>query len=90
MTDLTALLQNGWTKTSDGTAIEKHFKFKSFAQAWGFMSQAALAAERINHHPEWINVYNRVNVRLTTHDTGGISELDVQLANKMEALIASS
>lgn len=86
MIDIDALRQNGWVLTADKTAIEKQFKFKTFVQAWGFMSQAALAAEKLNHHPEWFNVYNRVDVRLTTHDAGGLSELDEKLANMMDAL----
>lgn len=84
--DLSAVLANGWTKTDDGKAIEKSFKFTNFVQAWGFMSQAAIQAEKMNHHPEWSNVYNRVKVRLTTHDTGGLSELDVKLAVAMDQL----
>ena len=65
--------------------LTKTFKFKSFIRAFGWMSQMAIWAEKLNHHPEWFNVYNRVEVELTTHDAGGISELDVKLATKMDA-----
>jgi 4a-hydroxytetrahydrobiopterin dehydratase len=62
----------------------KTFKFKSFNRAFGWMSQIAIWAEKLNHHPEWFNVYNKVEIELTTHDVGGISELDFKLATKME------
>ena len=64
--------------------LTKTFKFKSFIRAFGWMSQIAIWAEKLNHHPEWFNVYNKVEVQLTTHDVGGISELDFKLAAKME------
>ena len=64
--------------------LTKTFKFKSFIRAFGWMSQIAISAEKLNHHPEWFNVYNKVEVKLTTHDAGGISELDFKLAEKME------
>ena len=66
--------------------LVKTFKFKSFIRAFGWMSQIAMWAEKLNHHPEWFNVYNRVEVKLTTHDADGISELDFKLAGKMELL----
>jgi 4a-hydroxytetrahydrobiopterin dehydratase len=75
---------DGWVRSDDGIAIEKKFKFKSFREAFGFMTEGALAAEKLNHHPEWFNVYNRVEVRLTNHDTGGLTELDVKLATAMD------
>ena len=74
-----------WDEVEGRDAIEKTFQFKTFSQAWGFMSRAALAAEKLNHHPEWFNVYNRVHVVLTTHDCNGLSELDVKLAKRMDA-----
>ena len=64
--------------------LTKTFKFKSFIRAFGWMSQMAIWAEKLNHHPEWFNVYNKVDVKLTTHDVDGISDLDFKLANKME------
>ncbi len=64
--------------------LSKTFKFKSFIRAFGWMSQMAIWAEKLKHHPEWFNVYNKVEVKLTTHDVGGISELDFKLASKME------
>jgi 4a-hydroxytetrahydrobiopterin dehydratase len=64
--------------------LSKTFKCKSFIRAFGWMSQMAIWAEKLNHHPEWFNVYNKVDVNLTTHDAGGISELDFKLATKME------
>jgi len=74
----------GWALAGDGIAIEKTYRFKTFRQAFGFMTEAALAAEKFNHHPEWFNVYNRVDVRLTNHDAGGLTELDFKLAAAME------
>ncbi|GAA6184642.1 MULTISPECIES: 4a-hydroxytetrahydrobiopterin dehydratase [Alteromonadaceae] len=68
----------------NGTKLIKTFKFKSFIRAFGWMSQVAIWAEKLNHHPEWFNVYNKVDVELTTHDVGGISELDFKLAEKMD------
>ncbi len=73
-----------WTALADRDAIARTFKFKTFNEAFGFMTRAALKAERMNHHPEWFNVYNRVEVTLTTHDCGGLSELDVRLAKFMD------
>lgn len=69
---------------SDQSKLIKTFKFKSFIRAFGWMSQIAIWAEKLNHHPEWFNVYNKVDVELTTHDVGGISELDFKLAKKMD------
>lgn len=68
----------------DGDSITKTFKFKSFIRAFGWMSQIAIWAEKLNHHPEWFNVYNKVDVTLTTHDVDGLSEKDFSLAEKME------
>lgn len=78
---------DGW-KAHDGTrdAIEKTFKFDDFKTAWGFMSAAALKAEQMDHHPEWFNVYNKVEVTLTTHDADGVTALDVALAGFMDTL----
>ena len=75
----------GWQPVEGRDAIEKRFTFKTFNQAWGFMSRVALKAEQMNHHPEWFNVYNRVEVTLATHDVDGLSELDVRLAKFMDS-----
>ena len=81
----TALLAlEGWTLSDDGTAISKTFKFGNFVEAFGFMTQSALAAEKIDHHPEWSNVYRKVHVLLTTHSASGLTELDFQLAVLMD------
>lgn len=74
----------GWALVKDGGAIQKSFKFKNFSQAWAFMSRAALLAEKMNHHPEWFNVWNRVDVTLNTHDVGGLSALDFKMAKQMD------
>lgn len=83
ITSSLAMLE-GWKLEDDGLAIAKSFKFKGFSDAFAFMSEAAQAAERLNHHPEWFNVYNRVDVRLTTHSSGGVTALDFRLAEAME------
>lgn len=75
----------GWTFKDGG--IEKAYQFEDFVQAWGFMSRAAMLAEKADHHPEWANVYNKVQVRLSTHDAGGLTDKDLELARKMEALL---
>ena len=85
LTDLPALGETGWGAVPGRDAIRKVWKFKSFSQAWGFMSRAALACEVLNHHPEWSNKYNIVDVTLTTHDCGGLSVLDIKLAQKLDA-----
>ncbi len=74
----------GWEKAENGRAIRKSFKFKDFSEAWAFMSRVALLAEKMDHHPEWFNVYNRVDVTLNTHDAGGVTERDIKLAQAME------
>jgi len=76
---------SGW-EVREGK-LHKTFQFPDFVQAWGFMSRAALLAEAMNHHPDWCNVYNTVRVDLNTHDAGGITEFDVELARKMDALL---
>lgn len=79
----------GWSvKAGDRDAIEKTFKFADFKTAFGFMTSCALKAEQMDHHPEWFNVYNRVEVLLTTHDADGVTELDVELATFMDNLAA--
>ncbi|KAB2666283.1 4a-hydroxytetrahydrobiopterin dehydratase [Brucella tritici] len=77
---------DGWQKVEGREAIAKSFKFKDFNAAFGFMARAALHAEKLDHHPEWFNVYNRVDVTLATHSENGITELDIKLAHKMNAI----
>lgn len=77
---------DGWTLEADGAAIARSFTFRNFSEAFGFMARAALAAEKLDHHPEWSNVYRRVDVRLTTHDAGGLTALDFDLAKRMNRL----
>jgi len=79
----------GWADVAGRDAIHKTYKFTSFVEAFGFMTSVALLAERMDHHPEWFNVYNRVDVTLTTHDAQGLSERDVKLAKAMDALVAA-
>ncbi len=74
---------SGWTAGDD--FITKVFQFKDFASAFGFMSEIAIIAQAMNHHPAWYNVYNRVDVTLTTHDAGGVTDKDIKLAQRMEA-----
>ena len=81
--------QSGWAvKAGDRDAIEKTFKFAEFKTAFAFMSASALKAEQMDHHPEWFNVYNRVEVTLTTHDADGVTDKDVELAGFMDGLAA--
>jgi 4a-hydroxytetrahydrobiopterin dehydratase len=88
MTDSTTLPDDlaaaGWVLSDNGAAISKIFKFRSFRDAIAWMMRAGFEAEQLNHHPEWSNVYNRVDVRLTTHDTGSLTKKDIDLAQRME------
>ena len=77
---------DGWAEVAGRDAIAKKFIFKDFNQAFGFMTRAALVAEKMDHHPEWFNVYSTVEVTLATHDAGGVTELDVKLAEAMDRL----
>lgn len=77
----------GWTLAEDGAAIAKRFVFADFSAAFGFMSRAALVAEKLDHHPEWSNVYNRIEVRLTTHSARGLTALDFEMARAMERIV---
>lgn len=81
---LKPLLDNDWSMVNGRDAITKKFQFSDFVAAFGYMTKVALIAEKHNHHPEWFNVYNKVDVTLSTHDCGGLSELDVQLAKEMD------
>lgn len=76
----------GWSELSGRDAIARSFKFKTFDEAWGFMARVALAAEKMDHHPEWTNVYNRVTVTLATHDAGGLTGRDIALAGAIDRL----
>ncbi len=82
--ELPALGETGWGAVPGRDAIRKLWKFKNFSEAWGFMSRAALAAEKLNHHPEWSNKFNVVDVTLITHDCNGLSDLDITLAKAMD------
>ena len=77
---------SGWNEVSGRDAIAKKFVFGDFNAAFGFMTRAALIAEKLDHHPEWFNVYKTVEVTLSTHDAGGLTDLDIQLAEVMNAL----
>ena len=76
----------GWAEVQGRDAIQKSFKFADFTAAWGFMARVALAAEKADHHPEWFNVYNRVDITLSTHDAGGLSAKDVALAKVIDSV----
>ena len=76
----------GWSEVQGRDAISKKFVFADFNQAFGFMTRAALVAEKLDHHPDWFNVYKTVEVTLSTHDAGGLTELDVKLAEAMDKL----
>jgi 4a-hydroxytetrahydrobiopterin dehydratase len=81
---------NGWSEVKDRDAISRTFTFGDFNEAFGFMTRAALVAEKLDHHPEWFNVYDKVAVTLATHDAGGVTERDVELAAAMDRLAQSS
>ena len=76
----------GWSEVAGRDAITKKFVFRDFNAAFGFMTRAALVAEKLDHHPEWFNVYKNVEVTLSTHDAGGVTELDIKLAEAMDRL----
>jgi 4a-hydroxytetrahydrobiopterin dehydratase len=77
---------HGWVEVEDRDAIRKSYHFENFSEAWGFMSRIALLAEKMDHHPELFNVYNRVEVVLSTHDADGLSELDIKLAHAIDEI----
>ena len=77
-----------WTQRDGGKAIHRSLRFKDFSEAWGFMARVALLAEQHNHHPDWSNVWNRVEITLSTHDAGGLTGNDVALAKAIDALVA--
>lgn len=78
---------DGWAMAEGKDAIVKTFTFADFVEAWGFMNRVALLAEKADHHPEWFNVYNRVEITLTTHDAGGLSARDAKMASAIDALV---
>jgi 4a-hydroxytetrahydrobiopterin dehydratase len=77
----------GWELTREGKAIQRTFQFADFSEAWGFMNRVALIAEGHDHHPEWFNVYAKVEITLTTHDAGGLSIRDAKMARAIDQLI---
>ncbi len=77
----------GWAVALNPDVLHRDFKFTDFTEAWGFMSRVALLAEKFDHHPDWSNVWNRVRIELTTHDAGGLSQKDIQLARAINALL---
>jgi 4a-hydroxytetrahydrobiopterin dehydratase len=80
-------IPEGWALSADGKALEKAFRFKDFSEAFGFLTRVAMHAEKVDHHPEFTSVWNRVDFRLTTHDTGGVSERDIRLAEAIDELV---
>ena len=80
---------DGWTFDSDANAIVKEFSFPDFKSAFAFMTQVALVAEKMDHHPDWSNVYNRVAIALSTHDAGGVTARDIQLAEAIENILSA-
>lgn len=88
-TERDALLADcpGWSLRADGKAIEREFRFGDFNEAFGFMTRVALLADKVDHHPEWFNVYNRVEITLTTHDADGLSQRDADMARAIEAML---
>jgi len=80
------LAKAGWSKMPDRDAVSKEFQFRNFREAFGFMTGVALMAEKLDHHPEWSNVYKTVQITLTTHSAGGLSQLDAKLAAEIEKL----
>jgi 4a-hydroxytetrahydrobiopterin dehydratase len=83
-------IPNGWTMSADGKALEKSFRFKDFSEAFALLTRVAMHAEKIDHHPEFTNVWNRLDFRLTTHDAGGVTDRDRELAAAIEKLASQS
>ena len=80
-------IRPGWTLADDALSVSATLRFENFVAAWGFMTEIAIEAEKLDHHPEWSNVWNRVDITLTTHDAGGLTEKDVTLANAIAAAL---
>jgi 4a-hydroxytetrahydrobiopterin dehydratase len=87
--DLAARLPVGWKVTPNGKSIKRSCSFADFNSAWGFMNRVALKAEAMNHHPDWSNVYNKVVITLSTHDSGGVTKLDLDLASFINSMLRS-
>ena len=85
LTRLNRLFEDGWEMVNGRDAIVKTFHFKTFRQAFAWMTESALWAEKLDHHPEWVNIYNEVSVILQTHSAGGLTMLDIKLATRMDA-----
>ena len=83
-------IPNGWTISADGKALERSFRFKDFSEAFAFLTRVAMHAEKVDHHPEFTSVWNRVDFRLTTHDSGGVTDRDRQLADAIGRLAEQS
>jgi 4a-hydroxytetrahydrobiopterin dehydratase len=79
-------IPDGWTNSADGKALEKTFRFKDFSEAFAFLTRVAMHAEKVDHHPEFTSVWNRVDFHLTTHDAGGVTDRDVALAKSIDRL----
>lgn len=79
-------IPEGWTLSEDGKALQRSFRFKDFSEAFAFLTRVAMHAEKVDHHPEFSSVWNRVDFRLTTHDTGGVTERDIGLAQAIDGL----
>ena len=88
--ELPELLAAGWQQVPNADALRKVWQFSSFSQAWAFMTRTALLAEKMNHHPEWSNVYGLVDITLTTHDAGGLSALDLRMAKSLDRMSGSA
>ena len=90
--DRSALLaaMSGWAESDDGKSIEKTFKFDGFEAAWGFMTRVAIKAQTMDHHPDWSNAYSTVEVSLSSHDVGGVTELDIELAKYMDVAASNT
>ncbi len=83
-------IPSDWTRSEDGTALLRSYRFADFAQAFAFLTRVAVHAEAVDHHPEFTSVWNRVDFRLTSHDAGGVTERDIDLANAIDALALTS
>ncbi|MCY7279282.1 MAG: 4a-hydroxytetrahydrobiopterin dehydratase [Sphingomonas bacterium] len=83
-------IPDGWTRSEEGTALTRSYRFTDFAQAFAFLTRVAAHAEAVDHHPEFTSVWNRVDFRLTSHDAGGVTERDVEMAKAIDALAAIS